>query len=107
MATGKGLIYADSAQESVEYLKRHLIVGDSDFLRGYLQGVEALAEGLAKLPPVDAVKVVRCKDCRHTFICNCVSCRQSVSYYCGKYGKHMMPDDFCSYGERKDGDMNV
>lgn len=58
MADKKRLIYADSGQESVEYLKRHLIVGDSDFLRGYLQGAEALADGLAKLPPVDAVEMV-------------------------------------------------
>lgn len=52
------LIDADSGQELVEYLKRHLIVGDSEFLRGYLQGAEALADGLAKLPPVDAVEMV-------------------------------------------------
>lgn len=58
MENEKRLIYADSGQESVEYLKRHLIVGDSEFLRGYLQGAEALADGLAKLPPVDAVEVV-------------------------------------------------
>lgn len=57
MATEKRLIYADSGKVAVEYLKRHLIVGDSDFLRGYLQGVEALADGIAKLPPVDAVEV--------------------------------------------------
>ena len=57
MAIEKRLIYADSGQESVGYLKRHLIVGDSDFLMGYLQGAEALADGLAKLPPVDAVEV--------------------------------------------------
>ena len=55
MASEKRLIYADSGQESVEYLKKHLIVGDSDFLKGYLKGAEALADGLAKLTPVDAV----------------------------------------------------
>lgn len=58
MANEKRLIYADSGQEAVEYLKRHLIVGDSEFLRWYLKGAEALADGLAKLTPVDAVEVV-------------------------------------------------
>ena len=59
---------------------------------------------VSKQQTIDAVPVVRCKDCSHTFICNCLSCRQGVSYYCGKYGKHMMPTDFCSYGERKGGE---
>ena len=81
MANEKRLIYADYGQESVEYLKKHLIVGDSDFLRGYLQGVEALANGLAKLPSVDAVEVVhgrwekaeysgflRCDQCKDVYI---------------------------------------
>lgn len=26
-------------------------------------------------PAVDAVEVIRCKDCNHVFICNCLSCR--------------------------------
>ena len=47
---------------------------------------------------------VRCKDCNHVFICNCLSCRQGVSVYCGKYGKHMKTNDFCSYGERRTDD---
>ena len=53
-------------------------------------------------PAVDAVEVVRCKDCNHVLTCNCLSCRQGVSVYCGKYGKHMKTDDFCSRGERRD-----
>ena len=42
-------------------------------------------------PTVDAVPVVRCRDCRNfkTYVC-----RMVASGY----------DDFCSYGERKEGD---
>ena len=49
---------------------------------------------------VDAVEVVRCMDCKHC---------DPENYHCD----HPMgtaapfrrkPDDFCSYGERKDGD---
>ena len=53
-------------------------------------------------PAVDAVEVVRCKDCKH---CN------PENYHCD----HPMgtaaplrrkPDDFCSYGKRKEGADN-
>ena len=49
------------------------------------------AEDIDNAPTVDAVPVVRCKDCRKF---KTYSCRMVASGY----------DDFCSYGERKDGD---
>lgn len=48
-------------------------------------------------PTVDAVEVVRCKDCKYLMFSDCYG-------ECGK--GHMgivSPDDFCSYGERKEG----
>lgn len=48
------------------------------------------AEDIDNAPTVDAVPVVRCKDCRKF---KTYSCRMVASGY----------DDFCSYGERKDG----
>lgn len=48
------------------------------------------AEDIDNAPTVDAVEVVRCKDCRKF---KTYSCRMVASGY----------DDFCSYGERKDG----
>lgn len=47
-------------------------------------------------PTVDAVEVVRCGQCKFDNIC----CRNV-----GKDGKRTK-GDFCSYGERKDGDGN-
>lgn len=48
------------------------------------------------LPPADVVTVVRCKDCKHLMFSDMYGeCSQA----------HMgivRPDDFCSYGERKD-----
>lgn len=48
------------------------------------------------LPPTDVVTVVRCKDCKHLMFSDMYGeCSQA----------HMgivRPDDFCSYGERKD-----
>ena len=107
MQNERRLIYADYGQESVEYLKKHLIVGDSDFLRGYLQGVEALANGLAKLPSVDAVEVVHGRwiekvdmiasylaECEETFyecsVCN--SPNYGETPYCPNCGAKMDGD---------------
>lgn len=42
-------------------------------------------------PTVDAVEVVRCRDCKHWNYGDCYRLELS------------MPDDFCSYGERKEG----
>lgn len=55
---------------------------------------------LKKQPIIDAVPVVRCRECKHC---------DPENYHCD----HPMgtaaplrrkPDDFCSYGERKEGD---
>lgn len=51
-----------------------------------------------KQPTADVVEVVRCKDCKHLMFSDMYGeCSQA----------HMgivRPDDFCSYGERKDGE---
>ena len=54
---------------------------------------------LREAPTVDAVEVVRCRECKHC---------DPENYHCDH---HMgtaaplkrQPDDFCSYGERKEG----
>ena len=53
----------------------------------------ALADAVEEMPTADAEVVVRCKDCRKF---KTYGCRMVASGY----------DDFCSYGERKDGDGN-
>lgn len=50
---------------------------------------EAFIERLKEEPTVDAVKVVRCKDCKFWDFGDCYRLELS------------RPDDFCSYGERK------
>ena len=64
-----------------------------------------------KQSTADVVEVVRCKDCvfsremdkyeKKLYLENCVGCtKHSVSYH----SVIMQGDDFCSYGERKDGE---
>lgn len=43
-----------------------------------------------------AVEVVRCKDCKHY---------DKRSDFCEAIGFSCLPDNFCSYGERKDGEV--
>lgn len=52
------------------------------------------------LPTADVAPVVRCKDCRYCDPENhhCDHAGGSAVYFPRK------PDDYCSYGERKDGD---
>ena len=56
-------------------------------------------------PTVDAVEVVRCKDCKHAWIHPC------GYVYCHRDGRNAYEitfnlDSFCSYGERKEGADN-
>ena len=75
-------------------------------------GWNDLLKILEAAPTVDAVEVVRCKDCKHWhegtgfcekhsyFVdCDGVCCSPSDSPNWTMFD----PDDFCSYGERKEG----
>ena len=60
-----------------------------------------VANILLHAPTVDAVPVVRCRDCKHAWIHPC------GYVYCHRDGRNAYEmtfnlDSFCSYGERKD-----
>lgn len=52
-------------------------------------------------PTVDAVEVVRCKDCEHSEPCICVVCEEGNTMVCRRFLSHVQKDHFCSYGERR------
>ena len=56
-------------------------------------------------PTIDAVPVVRCRECKHykTGVCLKIYYDGLASRYAWQERK---PDDFCSYGERKEGADN-
>lgn len=62
-------------------------------------GMGVIASMITDAPTIDAVPVVRCKDCDHK---HAVSCEGVV--LCTYRGKmiQMKPNDFCSYGKRKE-----
>ena len=67
---------------------------------GDKRGVETCIKVLQDAPTIDAVPVIRCKECKYSGIY-----QYSGSMYCTNengYGfPNQKPDDFCSRGERR------
>ena len=82
----KRLIDAYSAKEALEYT----LVGD----------VASLAQHVIdSQPTVDAVPVVRCRECKlHTS-----SAFYPDRLFCQEHGRYVDPDGYCYLGERKEG----
>lgn len=60
---------------------------------------------IRKRPTVDAVEVVRCKDCKHYKPQKKSAHWENRTNYCNRIVTiKVQPYDFCSYGERKEGD---
>ncbi len=57
--------------------------------------LDVVMDLLDEQPTVDAVEVVRCKDCNN-------ACPGNHGPVCIIWGAGTEPDAFCSYGERKD-----
>ena len=73
-----------------EYIERE--AAEDAVGEAHLKGLNPLWE-LRDVPTADVVPVVRCKECKHLFYTMCAACG---------FLPHK-PNDFCSYGERKDG----
>lgn len=73
--------------------KKIMLDDDDEFYYGVTQPY------IDRMPTVDAVPVVRCKDCKHFVISEGVCALLSNNYeppvYCGD-------EDFCSWGRRKE-----
>ena len=52
-------------------------------------------------PTIDAVPVVRCKDCKHYDMGVCLKIYSDGNMHTEAW-QSRRPEDFCSYGERKD-----
>ena len=75
-----------------------LTANDYAMFRCQLGGLVDVVEFLNDMPTVDAVEVVRCKDCAvpHNKYTGCPKLNGLVT----------PPDFYCPFGERKDGDGN-
>ena len=70
----------------------------------FINAIEVAIADLSDMPTIDAVPVVRCKDCAY-FSNEEILCSHEGNMVLN-IGKTVYPNDFCSYGERKDGDTN-
>ena len=71
----------------------------------YCAGWNGLLGLIEKAPTVDAVVVTRCKDCSHYEMGVCLKIYSDGSVHPAA-GQSRKLEDFCSYGERKDGGDN-
>ena len=63
-----------------------------------------IQQAVDEQPTVDAVEVVRCKDCKHYKPQKKSAHWENRADYCNRIVTiKTRPYDFCSYGERKDG----
>ena len=81
-------------------LHRKLIYA-GDAHRAILEADPKLAYCIERIKAVDAVEVVRCKDCKH-FIPYVNECYEEHNHYTEEGYREVSENDFCSYGERKD-----
>lgn len=73
-------------------------IGGQPFSDWDTMGVLALAE---RIPAVDAVEVVRCKDCKHAGKHEAIFFPGHIPCGLRMQPTIVKPDDFCSYGERR------
>ena len=55
---------------------------------------------LDKMPTIDAVQVVRCKDCQYTD--EPIYEKDDHDHWCREHSLYVYENDYCSYGERSD-----
>ena len=82
-----------------EYIERSAAIEAAK--HAWAKGLEP-SQYIEALPTVDAVVVTRCKDCIH---CTRTTARDGSGLFCAIWGRgwhRVQPDDFCSYGERKE-----
>ena len=98
MANEKRLIDADALKRQfVDYVRTPPHFHYGDWQNMCINGTE-IDEVIENAPTVDAVEVVRCKECRHLEITGCYGeCKRG-------YMGIVKPWDFCSYGERREGE---
>ena len=68
---------------------------------GAIDMLREVEREVKEAPTIDAVPVVRCRECQH--------CKETVDYkgpglFCSIWGREwqrVQPNDFCSYGQRK------
>ena len=84
-----------------EYIKREAAI--EAVKHAWAKGLEP-SQYIEIIPAVDAVPVVRCRECKHRGTDDCIFHIKREP--ADEELLLKLDNDFCSYGERKDGDRN-
>ena len=104
------LIDADRLNKPI-YAEEDNITGSGmsyDEICGYNDGIDIAWNKIEQAPTIDAVPVVRCRECKHLNVVN----RKELYAHCPKTNTVFLPfeldtrEHFCSLGERKEGADN-
>ena len=88
------MAYIEDANLIEEIKSLKISVGGKDVFPD--EAKESVLRVISEQPIADVVEVVRCKDCKHLDRKRfCVRGVDGIGY------KVVLPDDFCSYGERR------
>lgn len=90
------LIDADALMIQLEN-RQAVLVKEWGYRDHYTRGFDEAVDKVGNAPSVDAVEVVRCKDCEHY-----IKSEENIGGHCREHCMWTNTDDFCSYGERKD-----
>lgn len=95
------LIDKDRCKADIEQFNRPLC--DGYHMKDYV--LNQIITDIENQPTVDAVPVIRCRDCKH---CMIFSMFTSKWYVCcrNEKGVDVNADDFCSYAERGNDETN-
>ena len=86
-------------KKRLEWLKKDI---HDEYSLGLYDGCEYDTKLVDEIPTVDAVEVIRCRECKH-----CDPENHHCDHPMGTAAPlRRKPYDFCSYGERKDGADN-
>ena len=89
-------------KDAIEAIKCNWPDSRYTILREALDMAVKALEDVTESPTVDAVPVVRCRECKH-----CDPETHHCDHHMGTVAPlRRTPDDFCSYGERKEGADN-
>lgn len=89
-----------------DFLKRYTeMEKDGKLVFAACEIKQDFADMISNATTVDAVEVVRCKDCKHYKPQKKSAHWENRANYCNRVVTiKVQPDNFCAYGERKDGD---
>lgn len=93
------LIDADAFRTEFERIhSKHFAKSKEKFI---VDTFKAVFKRIDKAPTVDAVAVVRCRDCKHCYLAGKAPFMYYACDIANGLGAGCKEDDFCSYGERK------